>query len=201
MALHTYFLAAGSASRFGRPKQLVPVGDQTLIEYCLSQLPAEQGPTTVMLGANADAIRGVLGKGIRTVDVADFSTGLSATLLAVFHDSMKRMHKNRDALLIALADTPYLTREDYERLLDAYSASPLNIIAASAQSRVMPPVILPWRHLQMLRLCKGDSGLGAQLRSHRELVQVEIQNAGLDIDTPEQYQAFIGSGLVRNNIS
>ena len=49
-------LAAGSSSRMGRPKQLLPWGKQTLIEHQIQTLLQTGNPVNVVLGAHSESV-------------------------------------------------------------------------------------------------------------------------------------------------
>jgi molybdenum cofactor cytidylyltransferase len=55
-------LAAGGSTRMGRPKQLLPWGNQTLIEYQIQTLQKTGNPVNVVLGSNANLVIPVIEK-------------------------------------------------------------------------------------------------------------------------------------------
>ena len=55
-------LAAGSSSRMGQPKQLLPWGDQTLIGHQIQKLIKTGHPVHVVIGSNSELILPVIEK-------------------------------------------------------------------------------------------------------------------------------------------
>ena len=55
-------LAAGASSRMGQPKQLLPWGEQTLIEHQIHTLLKTGNPVNVVLGSNSKLVIPVIEK-------------------------------------------------------------------------------------------------------------------------------------------
>src|SRR5438067_10090007 len=77
-------LAAGQATRFGRCKQLVRIGEKSLLQHVLDNLRASSvEDVVVVLGAHADEIRRhVRFGGERVVENPDYANGMSTSLQA-----------------------------------------------------------------------------------------------------------------------
>ncbi len=92
------------------------------------------------------------------------------------------------AAVIALADQPLVGPQAVQRLIDAFAAGALVVVAAY-DGRPRNPVLLGREHWAAVAdMATGDMGARPFLRAHPELVTlVECADTGspLDIDTPE----------------
>ena len=91
------------------------------------------------------------------------------------------------AVLIGLADMPFVRPEHLTRLLTAHEhANPAAVTIACADGRRSPPVLFGPAHLDTLRALDGDDGGRAVMRGASDIREVDLPEAALrDIDTPE----------------
>ena len=77
-------LAAGTSSRLGQPKQLLPVGERPLLERTLDVVVAtDLSPRIVVLGASADVIAAQVDTDeFEIVHNPDFASGQASSLIA-----------------------------------------------------------------------------------------------------------------------
>ena len=79
-------LAAGTGSRFGRTKQLVPIDGIPLVLYAVTALrDAGVDEIVVVTGHDADAVEAVLPDGVRPVRNPAFRDGQATSLAAGLH--------------------------------------------------------------------------------------------------------------------
>jgi molybdenum cofactor cytidylyltransferase len=107
--------------------------------------------------------------------------------------------------MIILVDQWQLTAEHIEKVAKLWMKFPENIIASEnitakdnnslAVKKMGPPVIFPKRLFSQLSELKGEKGAKAILaKYHRWIKAIEIPEAFVDLDTPEQLaemQAYI----------
>jgi molybdenum cofactor cytidylyltransferase len=181
-------LAAGSSTRMGRPKQLLPLGGRPLLEVVVSAACASRlDQVVVVLGANAELIRARVEMGrARVVENPDHATGMASSLRA----GLAAIGPEVDRVVVILGDQPLIDAELLDRLLDLQQASGRPVAALDFNGLLHPPVVLArslWPELAELR---GDVGCRALIRARPELV-ARLPAAGthpIDIDTPEDYQ-------------
>ncbi len=175
-------LAAGSGSRLGRPKALVSVGGQSLVERGVTLLrDGGAHPVIVVTGAAEPADRP---SGAVIVHNPDWSAGMGSSLAA----GLAAVPPDCAAAVIALADQPLVGGESVRRLIAA-SASGAHVAVACYEGRPRNPVLIGREHWPaVLALATGDVGARPFLRAHPELVtHVECGDVGRpdDIDSPE----------------
>ena len=183
-SLHAVVLAAGSASRFGAPKQLARFAGQPLLQRAVSHAVAVAGSAvSVVLGAHAAEVAPLLRNTPATTLVnRDWAEGIGSSLRA----AMRQLPGTCDGLLVMLGDQPAVTSEDLRRLVAAWRTRPDAIVAAAYSGIDGVPAIFPRWCFSELSALRGDTGARAVIRRHRDrLVRVPMASAALDIDTPE----------------
>jgi molybdenum cofactor cytidylyltransferase len=178
-------LAAGGSSRLGSPKQLVRRKRRPLLLHALDTLSAAGvGPSTiVVLGAEALRLRALLRRArpqVRVVLNARWRDGLASSLKT----GVAAVRRSADAVLVMLVDQPDVSAHSLTRLMAAWRRRPGIPAAAFYSGRVGVPAILPRRSWQAVRRLRGDVGARSLLRE-TQLTPVEMPEADLDIDTPE----------------
>jgi len=186
-------LAAGAGRRMGRPKALVTLGGQPLVQRAVRTL-ADGGcaPLVVVVGAAADAVRDLLPDGVHTVEAQDWTAGMGASLRAGLA-ALERLDPVPDAVLVHLVDLPGVTAAAVARL--AGRSDPEALVRASYGGRPAHPVLLGRAHWAGVRAsATGDSGARGYLAGRRDLVLVECGDLAVpdDVDTPEQLARFDG---------
>lgn len=188
-------LAAGASSRMGRPKQLLPLGEQSLLEHVVRQaLRSKIDVLVLVLGCRARRIRKslapeLLGPRLRIVENARYSEGISSSILS----GLRLIENEYDHTLILLGDMPWITSKLIDRLIRDYMKSGLNLGAVRTKKRRTLPVIVGRRFYPHLHELKGDVGARELfLRFPREVCLVEPDGPyeDTDVDTPEDYEAL-----------
>lgn len=181
-------LAAGASRRMGRPKQLLPWGDELLIQYQLKQVKELQPDKGiwVVLGHEAEAISEVLPKGIHTLTAPQWFEGMGESLA---YGVTEVVHLAKPSfILVVLSDQPGFTRSHYTQLIQAYTPS-LHAVATSYEGRPGVPALFSDSCFPALTNVKGDRGASSLLRSwDTRVVVVRSEEDGFDIDTIEVYR-------------
>ena len=110
-------LAAGVSRRLGTPKQLLPLGDTTVLGATLNaarSCPFDQ--LIVTLGGAAAVVReAVKFDGIDVVIADNHEIGCSSSL----RTALSRVDPSADGIVLMLGDQPGVTREAVARLIDS----------------------------------------------------------------------------------
>lgn len=186
-------LAAGASSRMQTPKQLLKIGDQTLLELVLEKAKALASlPIYCVLGANADLIQ----EEISTENVAfiinkNHSKGLSTSIVA----GINYLTKNApfvDCLLILLADQPDIDLQYLENLVQLSAENPTQIIASKYLKNVGVPAVFPKSFFSELQNLEGDFGAKEFLQQHKDqLICSNLTPSLIDLDTKEDYENYL----------
>ena len=192
-------LAAGASTRMGRPKPLLPLGggDETFLSRILKTLrDADVDDLLVVVGHDGASIKVSLKPfdfSVRVVENPDYSRGqlssLQAGLLAADRPGVR-------GVLVTLVDLPLVSSSTVRAVLEAYSRHPTAAMVRPVNGdRHGHPVVFDRQLFDELRA--GDPAVGAKpiVHAHREAilsVPVTDEGAFVDIDTPDDYQRFIG---------
>lgn len=180
-------LAAGSSSRLGRPKQLIPWQGSTLLAHAAhTALSAELGPVTVMLGAHAAECRAALaGIAVDIAECAQWAEGMGRTIgAAIAHVALN--HPGAEAALITSADQPLVTARDLAAIATARRSSGGRMAAAAYSGTIGIPAVFSRSMFDELRALKGDHGAGSILMTSKaEVIAVPCPAAARDLDTEE----------------
>jgi molybdenum cofactor cytidylyltransferase len=153
-------LAAGRGTRFGGNKLEAMLGDrmlglhaaQTLSGLGCGQLFAVHDPAHAALATSLNA------EGFTLIDNFDADKGLSHSLALAANAAVTT---NADAMLVCLADMPFVTAAHLAILIDAGGSQ---IIASAVGETRMPPALFPRGVWPTLATLSGDDGARALLR-------------------------------------
>lgn len=187
-------LAAGSARRMGRPKQLLPLGDRPLLQHVVDAAAASAlREVVIVLGHEADAVEAVLrlparARVVRNPDHAEGqSTSLCRGLAAAPADAV--------AAAVLLGDQPGIGRAVIDAVLAGFAAAgtpAVRPVWRDADGRARPghPVVLGRALWPAVAELRGDRGARALFERHPEWVS-EVAMAGAppaDVDDDEDYR-------------
>ena len=180
LPIATLLLAAGSSSRLGHPKQLLPFRGTTLLRHAAqTALEADLGPLFVVLGSRESDCRKVLsGLPLTIVFNWNWQEGLGtsiATGMVEIDESSFR------AVLLTLCDQPFVTASDFRALADALLGH--DIAACDLGNTVGSPAIFGAACFPRLRSLRGPQGAKALFTEFSNLATVQCSRALVDVDT------------------
>jgi molybdenum cofactor cytidylyltransferase len=189
-------LAAGSSSRMGAHKLLLPLGGRALVSYAVEAACASAAhPVIVVLGRAADDMRAALPAGrYRTVVNLDYAAGMAGSLRVGLRALREADGDTITGALIALADQPLAGADLFYALLLAAAKAPESIVAASYSGRRGNPVVFPAALFGELERVEGDEGGRGVIARHPELLRLvewPDASAALDVDRPGDYERVV----------
>jgi molybdenum cofactor cytidylyltransferase len=188
-------LAAGGSSRLGRPKQLLPFGDGTLLDHALSTARAcAFDQLLCVLGGGGDGVRETVDlQGVQVVDNPVFGTGCSSSIAA----ALGAVDPACEVLVLLLGDQPGVTPGIVAALLAGRGDAPL--AACRYADGRGHPLAFARSVFGELSALHGDKGVW-KLMDRRAADVVDVPVAGaipLDVDTWEDYEAVLAAAGVR----
>ena len=176
-------LAAGSSTRMGRNKLLLPLDGETLVRRAARAALAAADRVVVVLGhdeVNPDHARGVgtsVHTGVRAAAGAD----------------------DVDAIVVVLADMPFVTTDMIAALVGRYRATGAALVVSHYGDVQAPPTLYD-RSLFAELLGIDDERCAKQVvRRHRDEADVVAwpESALQDVDSPADYDGVVSQGAPR----
>jgi molybdenum cofactor cytidylyltransferase len=182
-------IAAGSSKRMGKPKQLLPWGDTTLLQHAIAQLKASKiHKLFLVLGANFHLICSKIdSEGIHIIKNQNWQMGMGISIASGISEIDTGAY---DAVLIALGDQPFQDSFHYNSLIDKYLEK-RNIVATAFEEKAIVPAVFPEQYFEQLKNLQADAGARNILADNKEnIVFVASSGKDIDIDTPEDYEKW-----------
>jgi len=178
-------LAAGMSTRMGRNKLFLSIGGETVLTRAVSTaLAAELDPLLVVVGHEADRVRGALaGTAAQTVLNPDHARGLNTSLrtgIAAVPDGMA-------GAVVLLADMPLVDAGMIRELVARWREAGSALAVSRFGDVVAPPIVYGAALFPELRALQGDGCGKAVIKRHRgEEVTVDWPAERLtDLDVPD----------------
>jgi molybdenum cofactor cytidylyltransferase len=180
MSVAAVVLAAGASTRLGEMKQLVFLGDETLLERAVRVArEAECSPVVVVLGAGCAQVVGnsLLGDAVQVIN-DKWEEGMASSIrLGV--NSLGFASKEVDGVVVMTCDQPAVTAAHLRGLMGA------EMKASRYAGRNGVPAFFPREDFGRLLELTGDVGARELLRG---APFVELAGGELDVDTPEDLE-------------
>ncbi len=183
-------LAAGAATRMGRNKLLLEVGERPLVRHVIEA--ASEGGCHVINAVYADdAVRDAIANAATCVHNPESPNGQSSSLRV----GLQSMPEEVAGALVMLGDQPLVGARTVAMLLRAWrqeGSRPAVAASYGSRGRWQPPVLLDrslWPDLMSL---EGDTGARLLFEERPELLDT-VPAAGRpdDVDTPDDYARIV----------
>ena len=183
-------LAAGNSSRMKRPKQLVKIGNNFLLEMVLSKGKSLVKDVYCVLGANNTAIRHEISvPNIHFLNHINYDKGLSASI-AFGISQITLEAQNYDGVLILLGDQPAIEKDYLNDMIALFCKKTATIIASNYGHKLGVPAIFPKNYFSTLQELSGDFGAKNLLSKNKAVIAFSKQTNFIDIDTEEDLFVF-----------
>jgi molybdenum cofactor cytidylyltransferase len=184
-------LAAGTSTRLGRPKQLLPLGGQPLIWQTVNRaLEAGLDELSVVIGNEADAMREALaGLPVRIVENAAYISGQASSLCA----GVAALDDEIGAAVMLLGDQPELDPAAIDNVIATWRETGAPVVLTAYRNRQAHPILLDRALFPELLEIEGDQGARDVIRRYQDRVATAPfdADAPADIDTEDAYQHLL----------
>jgi molybdenum cofactor cytidylyltransferase len=182
-------LAAGSASRMGQPKLLLPWKGEALIRHASRTALSCLNPVIVVSGAWQKEIHDVLNDlPVTMVHNPDWGKGQSTSV----RTGINALPGETAAAIFLLGDQPYVSTKLIQGLVEEYIQTRPTILAPYVGDKRSNPVLFDRATFYDLRQIEGDVGARAIFKYHQIMPYAwSDENLLFDVDTPEDYQKLI----------
>jgi molybdenum cofactor cytidylyltransferase len=187
-------LAAGEASRFGKPKQLLDYHGRSFIRKVVQTgLEAGLYPMIAVTGAYADVVEAELkDNAIVTIRNPGWRNGQSTSIQA----GLAALPGNVGGAIFLLADQPQVTPHIIQALVERHATAQADIVAPLAADRRANPVLFDRTTFKDLQAITGDVG-GRAIFSKYKIDYITWHDESLlfDVDTEEDYLKLLAWGV------
>jgi len=184
-------LAAGGSQRLGTPKQLLPLGDTTLLGATLEMARScAFDQLIVTLGGVADEIRkAVRLDGVDIVIAEDPGSGCSSSL----RTALQWVDQRADGIVLMLGDQPGVVRSTVTKLIT--SGHGAQIAVSAYKDGIGHPFWLSRSIFRELEELHGDKGVWRLMESGRfDVRRIAVDDVvPLDVDTWDDYRRLLRS--------
>jgi molybdenum cofactor cytidylyltransferase len=182
-------LAAGTSSRMGEAKQLLRLGESTLLGQVLENVRSSRvNEVVLVLGHAAEAIKEQIDtENLRVVINESYQQGMGTSLRA----GLAALPPGVDGALIALADQPFVRAQTLDLLIDQYGRSNAQIVIPTYKGFRGNPVLLDRSVFSEVMALTGDIGCRAIFGNHLEgIVKLPVEDIGilLDMDSKDDFE-------------
>ena len=189
-------LAAGSASRMGSLKQLLPFRGKTILDNVIANAhKSKLNETILVLGYCADKIKQNLdlpdgSPGIRIVINKEYKKGQSSSL----KKGLENISVNCDGAMFLLGDQPLVTDIIINKLILAFETSIAPIVIPYCNGKRGNPVIIAKSLFFRLKSLSSDTGARVFFKEfEHEILKVPVNDNAIleDIDTKGDYEKLM----------
>ncbi len=185
-------LAAGSASRMGETKQLLPFKDKPILDHIIQNaIQSKFHEIIVVLGHDANKIKQAIDfSGTKTVMNNNYLKGQSASLIK----GLENISPVCDAAMFLLGDQPLVTPSTINSIIKAFSTSNAPITIPYYNNIRGNPVIIAKSLFHELKLLSGDTGPRVLFKKfEKSILKVPVADNTIfiDVDTQADYVKLI----------
>jgi len=184
-AISAVILAAGMSRRMGTPKQLLRLGEATLLEQALRNVRQSHVREIVLvLGHEAEAIRNQLTlDGMKVVLNPDYAEGMGTSIRA----GLAALAPDAQGAFMVLADQPFIRPVTFDRLIQEHGRLKPQIVVPMYRGFRGNPVLLDHSVFPELDGLRGDVGCRAIFGNHTDnILKVEVNDPGILLDADSE---------------
>lgn len=189
-SISAIILAAGESKRMGKPKQLLPLGESTILGKTVANFLASQvSEVIVVVGYQAEKIKALLhSKPVKIVLNPEYQQGMSTSISA----GLKSIDDKAQGIMLVLADQPFIDSRTINRIIAGFNAGGKGIAVPCYQGNRGHPVIFARKYEGELAALKGDVGGKEVIARHPDdFMEISVDSDGViaDIDTLDGYKS------------
>lgn len=185
-------LAAGSSSRMGRSKQLLPIENEPLLLRSIkTALASSFENILVVLGAEEKRHRSVIEHlPVHIIYNENWTTGMGSSLKAGLKHLLT-IRPTTQAVVIMVCDQPLLASSHLDQLISTYHKTKKKIVASYYSNATGVPALIDKSLFPELLIIPDEQGAKKILTKHTsDIESVDFPGGEFDLDTWEEYQNF-----------
>jgi molybdenum cofactor cytidylyltransferase len=183
-------LAAGTASRMGRAKQLLPYKGKTFLAHSLdAALQSQAEPVILVTGANAPEIENEVRESrVNVVENATWEEGIASSIRCGLN-ALLEIEADVENAIFMVCDQPFVTEALLNQLIFAAIDTEKEIIACAYSGTLGTPALFGKAFFPLLSQLEGDEGAKKIMKQYPDAVgTVDFPEGSIDVDTKEDYE-------------
>ncbi len=179
-------LAAGASKRLGKPKQLLKLGENFLINHIIGVMNRSAGSRIyVVLGAYADDIKQVLtGDNINVVFNPDWEKGLGSTIKTGLRAAINHT-ENLDSVVFLTVDQIELAPGNIDNLIELRKKTFADIVASEYDNTTGIPALFSKKFFPEILSLPDSQGCNSIIKKYSDIAAaVPFPGGGTDVDYP-----------------
>jgi molybdenum cofactor cytidylyltransferase len=182
-------LAAGSSSRMGKPKMLLPFKEKTLLQHAVDEIKnSDVDGLVVVTGCYHSLLKKILQPlQIDFIENKNWEEGMGSSIQQGIQ-YIVRQYPEANNVIITVCDQPYLSSALLNELQNSAMQTGKGIIASAYNDTIGTPVLFAKKYFEHLTALSGEHGAKKILQSFSGDVETVNFSLGFfDIDTPQDY--------------
>jgi molybdenum cofactor cytidylyltransferase len=188
-------LAAGSSSRMGRPKQLLPIGGEPLLVRSVkAAVGSKAHELVVVLGSNYKSHREVIaGFSIEIIENQEWQKGMGNSLKKGLSHLIDK-NDSLNAVIVLVCDQPYLSSDIINKLIEEFVQTKSKIVVSIYAGIIGVPALFDFSMFEKILQLGDEQGAKKLIQQQRANVKaVEFPKGIIDLDFPEDYESLLGN--------
>lgn len=186
-------LAAGSSSRMGKSKQLLPIDGQPMLARAVETAVKGIPNVTVVIGSGASEHGKVLAAYPVTVfENKDWKKGMGRSLKSGLAFVLEK-NPAVDAVIIMVCDQPQVTSAHLVQLMSKACDPGVTLVASRYNGTLGVPALFKSAYFPALLTIRDEGGASRLIREQPHPEYVDLPGGETDLDTFDDYQRFSAS--------
>jgi molybdenum cofactor cytidylyltransferase len=185
-------LAAGSSSRMGNPKMLLPFNGKTFLQHTIDEVRGTTNTQLVVVTGCYHALLKdiLLSQQIPFIQNENWEEGMGSSIQKGINYILQ-YYSNPTAVIILVCDQPYISSSLLNGLIEAKQHSGKGIIASEYNGTAGTPVLFDKKYFSELSLLQGQYGAKKIVQNNQaDVVAIPFALGSVDIDTADDYEAL-----------
>ena len=188
-------LAAGSSSRMGQPKMLLPYKESNLLQHIIDEVKTLKSTTLfIVTGCYHTLIeQSLIQQQIPIVKNGQWQAGMGSSIQTGMAYLLQH-YPAATAVLILVCDQPFISATLLQQMMAAKEYTGKGIVASTYTGTIGTPVLFDKKYFNDLALLQGATGAKKLVMQFKtDVATVSFPAGAMDIDTPEDYEKLLGS--------
>jgi molybdenum cofactor cytidylyltransferase len=186
-------LAAGSSSRMGQPKMLLPFKSSTMLQHIIDEVKAIKNTTLLIVtGCYHKLIEQSLARQqIPLIKNEQWQNGMG-TSIQTGMAYLLQQYPAATTVLIMVCDQPFISASLLQQMITTKETTGKNIVSCTYSGTFGTPVLFDKKYFNELLLLQGTTGAKKLVNQFKtDLAIVNFAAGSIDIDTPEAYEKLL----------